>query len=55
MCGTNKVTSETEHLLYLQEIFDFRVVVGFLLNQRGSVELTRTESERAEDLDEQTK
>lgn len=28
---------------YLQEVFDFRVVVGFLLNQRGAVELTRTE------------
>lgn len=31
--------------LYLQEVFDLRVVVRFLLNQRGSVQLARTESE----------
>lgn len=29
---------------HLEEVFDLRVVVGFLLNQRGAVQLTRTES-----------
>lgn len=29
---------------YLEEIFDFWVVVGLLLDQRGAVQLARTES-----------
>lgn len=29
---------------YLQEVFDVRVVISFLLNQRGAVQLTRTKS-----------
>lgn len=29
---------------YLQEVFDVRVVVSFLLNQCGAIQLTRTES-----------
>lgn len=32
---------------YLQEVFDVRVVVSFLLNQRGAVQLTRTKSVHA--------
>lgn len=42
--------SENVHILgtnvcvfYLEEVFNFRVVVSFLLNQRCSVQLTRTE------------
>lgn len=29
---------------YLQEVFDVGIVVSFLLNQCGAVQLTRTES-----------
>lgn len=29
---------------HLEEVFDFRVVIGLLLDQRGSVQLARTES-----------
>lgn len=29
---------------YLEEVFNLRVVISFLLNKRGSVQLTRTES-----------
>lgn len=32
-------------ILHLKEVFDLRVVVRFLLNQRGAVQLTRTEPE----------
>lgn len=42
-----------ERVLYLEEIFDLRVVISFLLNQRGSVQLTRTESDQAEDFNKQ--
>lgn len=37
-------------ILYLEEIFDLGVVISFLLNQCGSVQLTRTESDRTEDF-----
>ena len=29
---------------HLQKVFDIRVVISFLLNQRGAVQLTRTKS-----------
>lgn len=32
-------------LVYLEEVFDLGVVIGFLLNQRGAVQLTRAEPE----------
>lgn len=31
---------------YLQEVFDVGIVVSFLLNQCGAIQLTRTESAR---------
>lgn len=37
-------------VFYLQEVFDLRVVVSFLLDQRGAVQLTRAESARKKRL-----
>lgn len=34
----------TAKISHLEEVFDLRIVVSFLLNQRGTVQLTRTES-----------
>lgn len=36
--------------LYLEEVFDLGVVVGFLLDERGSVQLTRTKPEHENTL-----